>query len=57
MFITVKYHLRFNENRKFHELTKTELLDLLTLKRYKNEGLYWKNPHYKGQTLEEIIFK
>ena len=21
-FITVKYHLRFNENRKFHELTK-----------------------------------
>lgn len=55
-FITVKYHLRFNENRKFHELTKAELLDVVkadmiheTLK-----GLKWKNPHYKGLTIEEI---
>ena len=56
-FITLKYHLRFNENRKFHELTKTELLDAVNAEKIHKtlKGLNWKNPHYKGQTSEEII--
>ncbi len=56
-FITVKYHLRFNENRKFHELTKTELLDAVKAEKIHKtlKGLKWKNPHYAGQTSEEII--
>ncbi len=46
-FITVKYHLRFNENRKFHELTKTELLDAVNAEKIHKtlKGLNWKNPH------------
>ena len=56
VFITIKYHLRFNENRKFHELTKAALSQSvkadtihLSLK-----GLYWLNPHYSDSAQNEI---
>jgi hypothetical protein len=57
VFITVKYHLRFNENRKFHELTKLQLEDTADANIIHSSlsGLKWKNPHFKGTAADEVI--
>ena len=57
-FITVKYHLRFNENRKFHDLINVDL-DLSKkahLIDKKLKGLKWITPHYKDNPEKEINF-
>ena len=56
-FITVKYHLRFNENRKFHELTNLQLEDKAdaNIIHESLSGLKWKNPHFKGTAADEVI--
>jgi len=55
IFITVKYHLRFNQERKFHELNNVNfelsLKGSLIDKKFK--GLSWISPNYKN-TKEEI---
>ena len=56
--ITVKYHLRFNENRKFHDLINVDL-DLSKkahLIDEKLKGLKWITPHYKDNPAKEINF-
>ena len=55
-FLTVKYHLRYNENRKFHELNKIQLSQYIKAEKIHNSlaGLYWKNPNFAGSTLKEI---
>ena len=56
--ITVKYHLRFNENRKFHELINVDL-DLSKkahLIDVKLKGLKWITPHHSDNPKSEIDF-
>jgi len=56
LFTTVKYHERFNEKRKFHELvnvdlskaSKAELIDR------KLKNLKWITPQYRKNSMEEI---
>ena len=54
--ITIKYHLRFNENRKFHELTKKDIEQSIKAEtiHHSLKGLYWKNPHFNGTTSNEV---
>ena len=56
IFTTVKYHVRFNQNRKFIELVNADFNlteDAVKLdKRLK--GLKWITPHYSNQPLSEI---
>tara|TARA_E500000178_G_scaffold159452_1_gene159261 strand:- start:2655 stop:4214 length:1560 start_codon:yes stop_codon:yes gene_type:complete len=56
IFITLKYHLRYNENRKFHELNKTQLNETSdTGKIHKSLiGNKWINPSYDGNSSDEI---
>jgi len=57
IFITVKYHLRFNEGRKFHELgyvdfqtsSKAEQIDK------KFNGLKWITPEFSDNPQKEIL--
>jgi hypothetical protein len=56
LFSTIKYHIRYNENRKFHELSNKNILEYTksihlddTLK-----GIYWISPHYKSSSKDEI---
>ena len=57
LFATIKYHIRFNENRKFHELYYVNFESSL----HGNEidkkflGLKWITPEYKDRPDEEII--
>lgn len=55
-FITIKYHLRFNENRKFHELSKIQLNETSDASKIHKSlnGLKWKNPTFNGRTSKEI---
>ena len=55
-FITIKYHFRFNENRKFHELTKKDLDQKVNAEiiHHSLKGLKWKTPHCQGSTLNEV---
>ncbi|RZO49668.1 MAG: hypothetical protein EVA76_01255 [Candidatus Pelagibacterales bacterium] len=57
-FITIKYHLRFNENRKFHELINVNLN--LSEEAYlidkRLEGLKWITPHHRNNPKNEIDF-
>ena len=56
--ITVKYHLRFNENRKFHDLINVDL-DLSKeahLIDEKLKGLKWITPHFGDDPEKEINF-
>ena len=56
--ITAKYHLRFNENRKFHDLINVDL-DLSKkahLIDEKFKGLQWITPDYKDNPEKEINF-
>ena len=56
ILITFKYHFRFNENRKFHELEKTNLSNAVPAKRISQSlgSLLWINPLFKGKPDEEI---
>ena len=57
LFSTIKYHFRFNENRKFHELNYVNF-DLSSDGKEidkKFSGLIWITPEYKNNSKEEII--
>ena len=56
LFATTKYHVRFNENRKFHELNYVDFKLALEASKIdkKLSGLKWITPQYKNQTKEEI---
>ncbi len=56
IFITFKYHFRFNENRKFHELSKEQLSNTIGAEKIHKSlnGLNWKNPIYLDSSLEEV---
>ncbi len=55
-FVTIKYHLRFNEGRKFHDLASTDLSKSIPAKKIdeKLSGLNWISPEYKNNVEEEI---
>ena len=57
-FITIKYQIRFNENRKFHELINVNLN--LSEEAYlidkRLEGLKWITPHHRNNPKNEIDF-
>ena len=56
LFATIKYHIRFNENRKFHELNYVDF-DLSSEAKEidkKFKGLKWITPQYKNKSKEEI---
>ncbi len=57
LFVTAKYHLRFNENRKFHELSYVnfELASKGKKIDKKLTGLKWITPEFKNNPSEEII--
>ena len=55
-FSSAKYHVRFNETRKFHELENTDLsryVDASTLDK-SLKGNLWISSHYKGNPKNEI---
>ena len=56
-FITVKYHYRFNVERKFHELHNIDFKDSINGKKIDKslEGLQWINPFFKGSPEEEVL--
>ena len=56
IFSTVKYHIRFNEERKFHELNYVnfELSSSGNKIDKKLSGLNWITPYFKGNPDEEI---
>ena len=47
--ITLKYHLRYNEERKFHELSRVDFNNTVEAKNIHNslKGLRWINPFLK----------
>jgi len=55
-FVTIKYHLRFNESRKFHELSYVNFEKSASAQKIDKKllGLKWITPFYKGQPEEEI---
>ena len=57
LLITVKYHLRFNEDRKFHELNYVnfELSSFGKTIDKKFLGLRWITPEFKNNPKEEIV--
>ena len=57
LFATIKYHIRFNENRKFHELNNVNFELSLNGSRIdkKLSGLQWITPGYKNNPKKEII--
>ena len=55
-FSTIKYHLRFNESRKFHELDNVNFSKFekaITLDA-SLKGLFWITPFYEGSPRQEI---
>jgi len=56
LFATFKYHLRFNENRKFHELKNVNFGLAIDAKKIheKLSGLNWITPQFKKNPIEEI---
>ena len=56
-FITIKYHYRYNENRKFHELVNIDFKDSVPAEKVdKNlKGLLWINPFYESAPDDEIL--
>lgn len=56
IFITLKYHFRYNETRKFHELENSNLeIAVPAEKLDKNlKGLFWITPFFEGEPTEEI---
>ena len=55
---TSKYHLRINEERKFHELNQVNFSKSITATKIdsKLKGLRWITPNYKDNVEEEINF-
>tara|TARA_Y100000590_G_C15732297_1_gene1017454 strand:+ start:952 stop:2514 length:1563 start_codon:yes stop_codon:yes gene_type:complete len=58
LFSTYKYHLRYNEGRKFHELKNVNFNLSIDAKQIdkKLSGLKWITPQYKDNAKEEINF-
>ncbi len=56
-FVTIKYHVRFNENRKFHELTSNQLNKTVDAKIINENlnGLKWINPSFNSNPLNEAV--
>ena len=56
IFATIKYHIRFNENRKFHELNYVNFKSFSFAKEIDKKflGLKWITPEYKNETQKEI---
>ena len=56
LFAVAKYHIRFNENRKFHELNYTNFELASNGKEIDKKfiGLKWITPDYKNNSTEEI---
>ena len=54
--ITAKYHFRFNEERKFHELSTADLSKSISAEKIDKKllGLNWVSPEYKNNVEEEI---
>ena len=57
LFATFKYHVRFNENRKFHELNYVNFNLSSNGKEIDSKftGLKWITPQFKNNSNEEII--
>ena len=57
IFAVTKYHLRFNEGRKFHELNNVNFELALNAKKIddKFKGLKWITPTFNKNPDEEII--
>ena len=55
--ITFKYHLRYNETRKFHELENVNLKNSIKAEIIDPSlgGLFWLNPMYKNAPKNEIL--
>ena len=55
--ITFKYHLRYNETRKFHELEAVDLKKALSAAEIDNslKGLNWITPFFDKNPLNEFI--
>ena len=58
VFITFKYHLRYNENRKFHELNDINFNKAVSAKNIDKSlnGLLWINPFFEGDPNQEISY-
>jgi len=56
VFATFKYHLRYNDNRKFHELKNVNFELAVDAKKIhkKLSGLNWITPQFKKNPIEEI---
>ena len=56
ILVTAKYHLRFNEGRKFHELSSVDLSKSVPATKIhaKLNGLQWISPEYKNNVEQEI---
>ena len=56
LFVTTKYHLRFNENRKFHELVYSDFNLAIDANKIdgKFSGLKWITPEFEKNPDEEI---
>jgi hypothetical protein len=54
--ITIKYHIRYNEERKFHELSIVNLDNTIPAENIHNDlkGLQWLNPYFDGKASLEI---
>ena len=57
IFATFKYHLRYNEGRKFHELKNTNFNLAIDAKKIdsKLSGLNWISPQYKDDPKKEVL--
>ncbi len=56
LFATAKYHIRFNENRKFHEFQNIDFKLFTDAKQIDKKffGLKWITPKYKNQSKLEV---
>ena len=56
ILVTAKYHFRFNEGRKFHELSSVDLSKSVPATKIhdKLKGLQWISPEYKNNVEQEI---
>jgi len=50
LLVTFKYHIRFNEERKFHELVNTNINNAIEIKFQKDffKGLKWITPYFEN---------
>lgn len=57
IFCTIKYHLEYNEKRKFMDLQNTDLTKTINARIFdkKLEGLKWITPIYKDNPQEELM--